>query len=53
MLAAMVLRITLLAAILFLVEKDSFAFDETVATSEWSAMWPLKLKAIPLSYPMQ
>ena len=53
MVAAMVLRMTLLAMILFLVEKDSFAFDEIVAMSEWSAMWPLKLMAISLSYPMQ
>ena len=53
MVAARVLRMTLLAMILFLVEKDSFAFDEIVAMSEWSAMWLLKLMAVSLSYPMQ
>ena len=53
MVAAMVLRLTLLSMILFLVEEDSFAFDGFVAISEWSAMWLLKLMAISLSYPMQ
>ena len=53
MVAVMVLRMTLLAMILFLGETDPFAFDEIVAMLEWSAMWLLKLMAISLSYPMQ